>query len=274
MACSYTGKLCACVSAQNCRCPRCWRLIWNQFPFTKHQPAPLGKRNKVDADQQSRALRQIFDIFPVTNHSEYKQLFVVKCLSYLGVFIVSSHRLNPSDRLSKVNWGSNIMAACHSQTRFIFPQWSSGKSPLRHAPVPIFGGEPRHILCPYLGRSRPKSVHGGESSCRRRWAVGGASAEPNSIKEGRGIPVKQIDGDQNLKEAKRALTGTRKRESQSITFGNISHDIPCGFCSVFKSTLCWTPWTSALWICFALKRFLWRDNQNPLRINLMLVSTC
>lgn len=142
MACSYTGKLCACVSAQNCRCPRCWRLIWNQFPFTKHQPAPLGKRNKVDADQQSRALRQIFDIFPVTNHSEYKQLFVVKCLSYLGVFIVSSHRLNPSDRLSKVNWGSNIMAACHSQTRFIFPQWSSGKSPLRHAPCPFSEGNP------------------------------------------------------------------------------------------------------------------------------------
>jgi len=170
------------------------------------------------------------------------------------------------------------MAACHSQTRLIFSAMFFRKvSPLRHAPVPIFGGEPRHILWPYLGKSRPKSIHGGESSCWRRWAVGGASAEPNSIKRRWGIPVKRIDGDQNLKEAKTSSyrnkkKGIPKHNREGLPY--YSHDIPCGFffCFVFKSTLCWKRWTSALWICSALKRFLWRDNL-PLRINLMLVST-
>jgi len=125
------------------------------------------------------------------------------------------------------------MAACHSQTRLIFSAMFFRKvSPLRHAPVPIFGGEPRHILWPYLGKSRPKSIHGGESSCWRRWAVGGASAEPNSIKRRWGIPVKRIDGDQNQKEAKTSSyrnkkKGIPKHNREGLPY--YSHDIPCEF---------------------------------------------
>ncbi len=85
---------------------------------------------------------------------------------------------------------ANIMAACHSQTRLIFPHWSSGKSPLRHAPCPFSEGNPSHPL-PIFGQEPSKSAHGGESSCRRRWAVGGASSEQNDIKAGRGIPVNE-----------------------------------------------------------------------------------
>lgn len=131
------------------------------------------------------------------------------------------------------------MAACHLHARIIFPQWSSGKSPLRHAPVPIFGGEPRHILCPYLGKSGLESAHGGESSCRRRWAGGGVPVEANGIKEGRGIPVNESTEIRIWRQIEEfCFTGTRKGNPKAlkwrITIANYSCDIPCGF-SYFAS---------------------------------------
>lgn len=225
MACSYTGKR----ERAELSLSAVLKADLESVSLYKTSARAIRKREQSWCRSAVTSIATDIWHFPC-----YKSLWITVNVSVFSLLL--SHLIDRSPVKShSFSSIANIMAACHSQTRLIFPQWSSGKSPLRHAPVPIFGGEPRHILCPYLGRSRPKSVHGGESSCRRRWAVGGASAEPNSIKGGRGIPVKQIDGDQNLKEAKRALTGTRKRESQSITFGNISHDIPCGFFAPYSN---------------------------------------
>lgn len=144
-------------------------------------------------------------------------------------------------------------------------------------------GKPRHILCPCMGSSGPKSVHGGESSRRRRWARGGAPVKPTGIKEGRGIPVNVATARSNRRSTER-LTGTH-RESQNpnrrlITShshaGGIDHLICdlwiCTALLIFatefttKETLWSVQWTSARWTFSAQRR------KTALRPSVMPVS--